>query len=247
MPKVFVHGVPENSRIWGPLVESLGALGVTDTKLLSPPAFGAPVPDGFGCTRVEYRDWLIAQLEEFDGDVDLVGHDWGAGHVLATVTERPDLVRSWTADCAGMLHPDYEWHEAALGFQAPEVGEQVVEILTVADGPTLSESLGIDPELGEALAAGLDAPMGNAMLKLYRSAVQPAMAELGREIAESAQSRALVISPSEDPYVPHALSADFTSELGLNLLTLEGAGHWWMWDRSDEVAKALVAFWAGGD
>jgi hypothetical protein len=25
---------------------------------LSPPGFGAPIPDGFGCTVGEYRDWL---------------------------------------------------------------------------------------------------------------------------------------------------------------------------------------------
>ena len=30
---------------------------------LSPPGFGAPLPDGFAATYLAYRDWLEAELE----------------------------------------------------------------------------------------------------------------------------------------------------------------------------------------
>ena len=30
------------------------------------------------------------------------------------------------ADCAGLLHPDYVWHDAAQAWQTPEVGEQAI-------------------------------------------------------------------------------------------------------------------------
>ena len=47
MPKVFVHGNPETAAIWDDLVGELAARGVSDVVRLSPPGFGAPVPDVF--------------------------------------------------------------------------------------------------------------------------------------------------------------------------------------------------------
>ncbi len=117
MTKVFVHGNPETAEVWSELVPALNRRGIQDIVLLSPPGFGAAVPAGFGSTRIEYRDWLIAELEKIGGEIDLVGHDWGAGHTYAAVACRPDLLRSWSADCAGLVHPAYEWHPAAQVWQ----------------------------------------------------------------------------------------------------------------------------------
>ena len=69
----------------------------------------------------DYRDWLVAELERLraDGvsDIDLLGHDWGGGHVMRIAMERPDLIRSWCTDVIGLFHPDYEWHDAAQLWQ----------------------------------------------------------------------------------------------------------------------------------
>jgi len=86
---------------------ALANRGVEDIILLSPPGFGAPVPPGFPCTRLAYRDWLISEIEKIGHPVDLLGHDWGAGHTYAVAAVRPDLLRSWAADCAGLVHPSY--------------------------------------------------------------------------------------------------------------------------------------------
>lgn len=69
---------------------------------LSPPGFGAPAPDGWGATVEDYRDWLIAELAAIDSPVDLVGHDWGGGHVVTVAMTRPDLLRSWCTDVIGI-------------------------------------------------------------------------------------------------------------------------------------------------
>src|SRR3954454_2959219 len=82
MTVVLVHGNPETDAIWGPLV---GALGRDDVVRLSPPGFGAPLPADFPMTYLAYRDWLERELERFDTPVDLVGHDWGGGHVINLV------------------------------------------------------------------------------------------------------------------------------------------------------------------
>ena len=67
-PALFVHGNPESSAVWGPL---LGELDREDAVCLSPPGSGAPLPRGFEPTMTAYRDWLIARLEAFRHPVDL--------------------------------------------------------------------------------------------------------------------------------------------------------------------------------
>jgi len=60
MTVVLVHGNPETDVVWEPLI---GALGRDDIVTLSPPGFGAPLPEGFGATYDEYVSWLAAELE----------------------------------------------------------------------------------------------------------------------------------------------------------------------------------------
>ncbi len=57
---VLVHGVPENSSVWDPVVEQLEAMGQQRVQRLSPPpGFGAPVTEGWRSTPEEYRVWLV--------------------------------------------------------------------------------------------------------------------------------------------------------------------------------------------
>jgi pimeloyl-ACP methyl ester carboxylesterase len=53
MTVVLVHGNPETEAIWNPLVD---ALGRDDVVRVSPPGFGAPLPDDFPATCLAYRD-----------------------------------------------------------------------------------------------------------------------------------------------------------------------------------------------
>ena len=123
MTVVLVHGNPETDAIWGPLVD---ALGRTDVLRLSPPGFGSPLPDDFAATYVAYRDWLEGELQDIGEPIDLVGHDWGGGHVINVVMHRPELVRSWASDILGVFDPDYVWHDLAQVWQTPGDGEQSV-------------------------------------------------------------------------------------------------------------------------
>ena len=63
MPTVLVHGVPETTAVWDPVVESLARLDVPAPLRWSPPGFGAPVPDGFQPGLESYRAALVAYLE----------------------------------------------------------------------------------------------------------------------------------------------------------------------------------------
>lgn len=177
MSIVLVHGNPETDAIWDPLVD---ALGRDDVVRLSPPGFGAPLPGDFPATYLAYRDWLEDELDRIGGAIDLVGHDWGGGHVMNVVMHRPELVRSWASDAVGLFDPDYVWHDLAQVWQTPGDGEQLVDTMlggTVEDRAAQMGALGVPSDIATSIAREQGPAMGRAILALYRSARQPAMAE----------------------------------------------------------------------
>lgn len=245
MTIAFVHGNPETAEIWTDL---LAALGRADAVTLSPPGFGAPVPDGFSATSDAYAHWLIGELEQLGGPVDLVGHDWGGGHVARVVAMRPDLVNRWCIDIAGCFNDEYVWHDAALGWQQPEVGEQMIAgmaAVPIEQRVAGFASLGMSPAAARSAAEAAATPeMGRCILALYRSAAQPKMAEWGREIPPSASSgKSLVLIATEDHYTGgEPLARKAAERWGSEVALLPGLGHWWMCQDPAKGAEVLSGF-----
>jgi pimeloyl-ACP methyl ester carboxylesterase len=245
MTVVLVHGNPETEAVWCPLVRELDR---DDVVALSPPGFGAPLPAGFDATFLAYRDWLEDQLEHIGGPIDLVGHDWGGGHVMTTVMHRPELVRSWATDLHGVFDVDYVWHDMAQVFQTPGAGEQAVDMMTsgtLEERTDLLVGVGIRDDLAATFAAAQNADMGDAILKLYRSATQPAMADAGRDLEAAAARPGLAILATEDHYVGSAdIRRRAADRSGARTEVLEGLGHWWMIEDPARGAEVLSRFWA---
>lgn len=245
MTAAFVHGNPETAAIWGPM---LARLERADVVCLSPPGFGAPAPDGWGATRAEYVAWLAGELEAIGEPVDLVGHDWGGGHVLGLALTRPDLIRSWCTDIAGVFHPDYVWHDMAQLWQTPGVGEETVASMVdvpLADRVALYEGLGLPPAMAAEVAPWLNETMGRCILALYRDAAQPAIAEAAPFLPALQARPGLVVVASEDTFVGTEAMARWTAEqAGAAVTVLDGVGHWWMVQDPARGAAALEAFWA---
>jgi pimeloyl-ACP methyl ester carboxylesterase len=244
MPAVFVHGNPESSAIWEGLVSHLHRRDVT---AVSPPGFGAPVPEGFDASADGYLQWLIGEIERIDTPVDLVGHDWGGVHVLRLAMARPELIRSWTTDVAGTLDADYVWHDRAQVWQAPGEGERAIASMIgepVEARAARLESLG----LGQAampVSAAFNADMGRCILTLYRSAAQPAMKIWGQELAKAAMRPGLVIIPSEDHFTGgESLAQRSAARAGGRVEVLRGRGHWWMCEDPAQGADVLNRFFA---
>ncbi|TSD99799.1 alpha/beta hydrolase [Skermania sp. ID1734] len=244
MTIVFVHGNPESDAIWGPLRSELGR---TDTVCLSPPGFGAPLPEGFGATVLEYCEWLIGELEAIGEPVDLVGHDWGGGHVVNVAMHRPDLLRSWVSDAVGVFAPEYVWHDAARIWQTPGAGEELVDKMMKAPREARvrrNVGLGMPVDVAEAVADAQGDEMGRAILALYRSAAQPAMAELGKELENAASRPGLNIVATEDGYVGGDGRIRAGERAGAQIARLEGLGHWWMLQDPARGAAVLADFFA---
>ena len=231
MPAVFVHGVPDTSVLWEPV---LAEIDRHDTIALRLPGFGEPVPDGFNCTANEYAAWVTEQLRAIGEPVDLVGHDWGAIFTQYVGSGQPDLVRTWAAADAP-LDTEYVWHDFAQGLQTPEVGEQ-----TMADG--LREIGHPDPE---SAARNMSNPMRDAILRLYRSAVN-----IGHEwqpTVEGNRRPALVLWGTNDVYAPaDPLARRLAARVNAPLVLVDG-GHWAIFEHPDETARALEELWSAAD
>jgi pimeloyl-ACP methyl ester carboxylesterase len=243
MTVAFVHGNPETDAIWDELREHLGR---DDTVALSPPGFGAPVPEDFGCTSDEYLQWLIDEVSKLPGPVDLVGHDWGGGHVARLAIERPDLIRSWTTDIAGCFDPEYVWHDMAQAWQTPNVGEQAVAGMASAPVEARAqqfEGLGMSKDVAHRVASAVNETMGKAILALYRSAAQPVMSELGKQLPNAAARPGLVIIATEDHYTGGEVLARRSAERAkAKVAVLQGLGHWWMCQDPKKGAEVLKEF-----
>ncbi len=246
--KVFVHGNPETSAVWSLLVAELKKRGVDNIVLLTPPGFGAPTPAGWGGTMREYRNWLIAELEAIGGDIDLVGHDWGAGHVYGVLAERPDIARTWAADCAGLMHADYQWHDAAQGWQAPELGEQMVAGMVAMPDEQFVDAfsgLGMTREIAAEVKSHINDEMARCILALYRDAAQPALVPIGKQFAAVQPKNGLVIIAEQDHYAGTLETmTSVANSVGAEVAVLPEVGHWWMCQRPDLGADMLMAHWA---
>jgi len=236
MPAYLVHGVPDFPAIWDPVRRHLARRDVVTPTL---PGFGTSLPAGFSATCDAYADWLIADIARLGAPVDLVGHDWGGLLALRIASLRPDLVRT-LATGSGPLDVEYVWHDTAQLWQTPGAGEELMKLFAGAVAVEGLVNGGVPRAYAERAVARVDAHMKDAILKLYRSAVDvsPRWApDLG-----AIRSPALVVWPSDDPFVEHRFGVRLAERIGAALLTVEG-GHWWPLAQPEKVAAALERLW----
>jgi pimeloyl-ACP methyl ester carboxylesterase len=190
---------------------------------------------------------LTTELTALGTPVDLVGHDWGGAHVVNVAMTRPDLLRSWCTDVIGVYDPDYVWHDLARVWQTPGEGERAVTAMTSAPFAERAAGLigaGMAPEVAERLAPALDEGMARCILALYRSAAQPRMIGLGRDLPNAALRPGLALYATEDHFVgTQAMHRRAAQRAGARVEVLQGLGHWWMTQDPTRGAAALIRFW----
>ena len=238
MPAVFVHGVPDTQRVWRAL---LGRLRRDDVVALSLPGFGCEVPPGFDCSKEAYCDWLLREIDNLGGPVDLVAHDWGAILALRVAALEPTLIRTWAVGGAP-LDAEYEWHKVAKLWQTPEVGEQVMEKLTPETLVAGLTAAGVPAADAVDTARYVDETMKRSILALYRSGVRVG-AEWEHGLARIG-APGLVLWGADDPYAAPVFGQRLASRTGARFTAYADCAHWWQLQRPGEVAKELEALWA---
>lgn len=245
MTALFVHGVPETTAVWQPLIDALGALGGDrdDVVLLALPGFGSPLPDGFDATMATYAQWFAAELATFD-EVDLVAHDWGGLLALRVLADRPANVRSWVLDM-GDLSADFRWHDTARVWQTPEQGEAFMDGMlgaTVEDRALVLQAVGVPAEGSQAMAEAFDETMAGAILALYRSAT-----DIGNEWGpgiDQIRGPGLLVESMKDPFRAAERVRRLAERTGAQIAELSDEGHWWMLESPARVATILREFWS---
>ena len=242
---ILVHGVPESAALWDRLREQLGG----DSVALALPGFGVPRPEGFGATKDEYVDWLVGEIEQFDVPVDLVGHDWGAALTYRVATTKGELLRSWVADVANVMHPDYTWHDFAQIWQSPGAGEEFFAgqaDASAADTAAGYEAMGVPAGDTGALVPLGDPVMASCIMDLYRSAT-PRIFDTWGDALTPTSAPGLVLHAADDPFGDEVLSSEVAAMLGARTETLSGVGHWWALQDPAQPASVLNAFHASVD
>lgn len=245
MTAVFVHGVPETGRVW----DGVRALLPDDSIALGLPGFGTPRPAGFSATKDAYAQWLEEQLRRIEGPIDLVGHDWGAILTLRVASSTDVALRSWTADVAGCLHPDYVWHPGARIWQTPGEGEAALAAATAASPDSPDSTAGrlrgmrVPPALAGLIGAANDETMNACILDLYRSSVPNPHADWGSALPAARRTPGLVVIPAEDRFNDDRLSSDIARETGARVVRPQGLGHAWMAQDPEASARLLQDFW----
>jgi pimeloyl-ACP methyl ester carboxylesterase len=246
MPAVFVHGVPETRRLWDAIRAHLN----TDSIALALPGFGTSRPTSFTATKDDYAQWLAHSLDQIAQPIDLVGHDWGALLSVRVATAFDVSLRSWTADMARALHPDYVWNRLARTFQTPEAGEawMVAARQSAPESPESAASrlalLGVPWDQAVGMGAALDETMSACILDLYRSAVPNVSADWGAGLRAHGHAPGLVLLASADPLNDEDLSIDVARRLAAQTHRFDGLGHAWMTEDPATTAAVLQQFWS---
>ena len=230
---LYVHGVPDSSRMWTPFLQRTGGIA------LDLPGFGRSGKRGDFPYDIEGYAGFIGRFADHVGldRVRLVCHDWGAV-ALAWAMRAPERVERLVAIDVVPFLPGYRWHRAARLWRTRVAGE-------LAMGATNRHALRIATGLGKSWArdsmADFDQGTQRAILRLYRSADPAVLAQAGRDL-ERIAAPALVLWGERDPYIP----ARFGTELAGRLTTasreiVSGAGHW-PWVDDPAVIGRVAAF-----
>lgn len=235
MTTVFIHGVPDTSRVWSRLIECLGD---GDTVVPALPGFGCACPPGFSSTKDDYLAWLIEALEAIPAPRDLIAHDWGSILLIRVLTVRPDLVRSWVGGGAPFT-ADYTWHPTARLWQTPGAGEKAMERLSPDLAVDMLKRAGLSVADAQETASRIDTTMKSSILALYRSG-RDVFREWGVELGPVAKP-GLVLWGRSDIYSDPRYGARIAEVTGARHATLD-CGHWWQLERPEAAASLIGTF-----
>ena len=231
---VYIHGVPHSDEMWEPFIARTG--GVAPDL----PGFGATEkPANLDYSMTGQARWVASYLADIER-YSLVMHDWGSLGLLAAL-ERPEAVERIVLINAVPFLPGYRWHRVARAWRKPALGELLMGASTKWAFNRFSPLPSAEVD---QIWKHWDHGTQRAILKLYRSAPEHALAAAGLDLPKLRGSRSLVVWGSRDPYLPARFAHDYAETLGGELHIAQGAGHWPWLDQPD-VLDRVASFLSG--
>ncbi len=245
---ILLHGFPESSAMWIPLIEAAADRGYQvvafDQRGYSPGAR----PDDVAEYSVEKLSADVLAVADAVGfaEFHLVGHDWGSGVGWGLVLTRPERILSWTslsiphvaAFGAAIANDSDQQRRSSymLLFRTPWLPEQLFAFNNFRLMRSILYADHHQRQLDEYLALFAEPGALTAALNWYRAAIpgdlpslrvtRPVLFIWGNQ--DPAVGRAAV--DGQRPYLPD----DYT-ELELD------AGHWLMETHAEVVVPAVLA------
>jgi pimeloyl-ACP methyl ester carboxylesterase len=251
-PVILLHGFPETSHMWIPLMERLQTEG---HRCLAPDQRGySPGARPEGADHYRYTDTgadALALADAWGAErFHLIGHDWGAGAGWSVVAVKPKRLLSWTAlsvphiaAFGGAIRTDLEQQRKSryvTFFQQPGAAEALFAandyaalkgIWSKSSPEEVQEYLSVFTQPG-ALTAALNWYRGSRGIDPYDPEVTfgpvatPTLMIWGNQ--DSAIGRAAVTAAADYMKGPY------------RFVELH-AGHWLMQEAPQDVAEEIVA------
>jgi pimeloyl-ACP methyl ester carboxylesterase len=237
VPVLYVHGVPTASWDWLPLLERTG--GVAPDL----PGFGRSAkPADFDYSIPGYDRFLESFCEALGLErFSLVVHDWGA-LALALAQRLPERIeRLVLFSCVPFL-PGYRWHRIARIWRRPALGELFMGLSSKAAFRYLSRESNATPgplpaEMIDRVWEHFDHGTQRAILRLYRSAPEDALARAGEHL-NRVRCPTLILWPTKDPYIGEDFGEAYADALGgETTLEMVDGGHWTWLDKPELIER----------
>jgi len=239
-PVVLLHGFPESSRMWEPLMAELSRAG---RRCIAPDLYGLGACDDEAPNTFEGNlEAFTALMDELDlARVALVVHDWGAFVGLAWACDHPERVSALVISDSGFFS-DGRWHGMAEAIRGPD-GEAVVGAIDRAGFAGLLGSFGdaFDDDDVAAYWEPFESGRGQrATLGFYRSMDFEKLEPWQGKLA-AIGAPALLLWGEDDQFAPPAGAKRLQGEIpGAKLVMLPAVGHF-VFDEATERSTAEVA------
>jgi haloalkane dehalogenase len=241
-PVLLVHGFPESSRMWEPLMAALSEAG---RRCIAPDLYCLGDSDDPGPATFERnREALTTLHAELDvGPAALVVHDWGGFVGLAWACEHPDLVSALVISNTGFFS-DGRWHGIAEAMRGDQ-GEALIGALDRDGFAGLLRADGAEfPEEDiDAYWRPFDEGRGRkATLEFYRSMDFSKLAPYEGKLGELGVPT-LLLWGAEDKFAPIGGAHRFAKQIpGAELVAIEGAGHFVFEQERGTTTAEVVRF-----
>lgn len=259
-PVLLLHGFPESSREWAPVMKTLAGRA----RLIAPDLRGAGetgAPKAGYEARTVARD-VIALLDELELDrVHLVAHDWSALVGFDLCLEHPGRIRTYIAIAVpapylrmnrglavglmkAMPHLWFQWVIATpgLGPMLLSRGRQRLShwLLRGFERRPIN-----DADVAAYVEALRDPARARAASKLYRGLIIPGFVAIltGKYLGRVLQTPTLVLFGAEDALLPkEALKVSADDAPNTTVQLVPGGAHFLVDDNPEEVARRIADF-----
>jgi haloalkane dehalogenase len=242
-PVVCVHGFPESSLMWEPLMMALGRAG---RPCYAPDLYGFGDTADFGPATFENsRKRFGAWIDSLNLDrIVLVVHDWGGFVGLSWACDNPRRIAALVISDSGFF-ADGKWHGAAKALRSDQ-GEALMGALNREGFAGLLNTNGktifSEAEVNTYWEPFERGDGQRSTLEFYRSMDFEKLEPWQGKLAKIGV-RTLILWGSDDPFAPLAGAKRFEREITVSkLVAFDGVGHFVFDEEPERCAKEVLGF-----